>query len=147
MFKYFTADPKARTAFVLFVQCLAQPGPDLSPGALLISFASIANIKSRTEDESKEEKHLQGESQQNLRMTPEDSRQERGRGGGGGGGRKSFHRGSGSDYLLCFSSLFAQELLQFYLKTHKEKRKKERKEEVILTYKSEERSLGRLENQ
>lgn len=70
-----------------------------------------------------------------------------GRGGGGGGGRKSFHRGSGSDYLLCFSSLFAQELLQFYLKTHKEKRKKERKEEVILTYKSEERSLGRLENQ
>lgn len=94
MFKSFTADPKARTAFVLFVQCLAQPGPDLSPGALLISFASIANIKSRTEDESKEEKHLQGESQQNLRMTPEDSRQERGRGGGGGGGREAPSRGA-----------------------------------------------------
>lgn len=100
---------------------------------------------SRTEDESKEEKHLQDESQQILRMTPEDSRQERER--GGGGGRKSFRGGSGSDYLLCFSYLFAQELLQFYLKTHKEKRKKEKKEEVILTYKSEERSLGRLENQ
>lgn len=100
---------------------------------------------SKTEDESKEEKHLQDESQQILRMTPEDSRQERGR--GGGGGRKSFRGGSGSDYLLCFSYLFAQELLQFYLKTHKEKRKKEKKEEVILTYKSEERSLGRLENQ